>query len=203
MENLRVQRMTDAELLTALCGDAGQTLSQKPLSELFGFGKPCQDTLCVMEESMPYVVHHQIAVAKELYARAMIDDMKISGVDMSSINFVKSFLCGQIGGLEHEVFYCLFLNAKNRLISAQEMFRGTLTQTSVYPREIVKAALALNASVVIVSHNHPSGDTLPSYADENLTEMLKEALKLVDVCVLDHIIVSGNKSRSMAEMGLI
>lgn len=203
MENLRVQRMTDAELLTALCGTAGQTLSQKPLSELFGFGKAHQDTLCVMEESMPYVVHHQIAVAKELYARAMIDDMKISGIDMSSIGLVKSFLCGKIGGLEHEVFYCLFLNSRHRLISAQEMFRGTLTQTSVYPREIVKAALALNASAVIVAHNHPSGDTLPSYADENLTEMLKEALKLVDVRVLDHIIVSGNNSRSMAETGLI
>lgn len=203
MENLSVKQMTDADLLTALCGPVGKNLSNKPLAQLFGLGTQRHDTPCVMEERLPYVVHPQLAVAKELYVRAMIDDMKTSGVQMSKPDIVKSFLCGRLGDLEHEVFWCLFLDARHRLIRAEEMFRGTLTQTSVYPREVVKTALAMNASAVIFAHNHPSGDPSASRADELLTTALQKALELVDVRVLDHIIVAGNDSLSMSEHGLL
>lgn len=203
MNTLHIQSMTDADLLTTLCGPSGQKLAGKSLSELFGFGKPHQETLGVQEDRVPYIVHPQIAAAKELYLRAMIDDMKVSGIQMASVASVRSFLCGRMGGLEYEVFWCLFLDSNNRLITAEELFRGTLTQTSVYPREVVKAALAHNASAVIFAHNHPSGNPTPSYADENLTQCLKTALGTVDVRVLDHMIVAGNDTASMSELGMI
>ena len=115
----------------------------------------------------------------------------------------KDFCCLKIGSLPHEVFGVIFLDSQHGLISFDEMFRGTLNQTSVYPREVVKAALMQSAAAVIFTHNHPSGSVQPSRADEGLTNILKSALKLVDVNVLDHIIVSGDQSLSMAEKGLI
>ena len=104
---------------------------------------------------------------------------------------------------DHEVFSVLFLDAQHRVIEFSEMFRGTLTQTSVYPREVVKEALRLNAAALIFTHNHPSGSLVPSRADEALTQTLKSALSLVDVKVLDHIITSNSGALSMAEKGLI
>ena len=97
----------------------------------------------------------------------------------------------------------LFLDAQHRVIETEEMFRGTLTQTSVYPREVVKAALTHNAAAVILAHNHPSGSTTPSRADELLTQTLKAALTLVDVRVLDHMVVTTGEVLSMAERGLM
>ena len=129
--------------------------------------------------------------------------MKKIGQVFSSPDSVKSFCALKIGALEHEVFGVLFLDSQNRLIDFQEMFRGTLSQTSVYPREVVKACLSINAASVILTHNHPSGSLTPSRADESLTQVLKTALALIDVRVLDHIIVSSANSLSMAEKGLI
>ena len=120
---------------------------------------------------------------------------------MSSPQSVKDYLRLQIGGLEHEVFGILFLDAQHRIIEWCEMFRGTLSQASVYPREVVKKALQLNAGAVVLSHNHPSGQCEPSRADEFLTHNLKSALALVDVRVLDHVIVAPNGVLSMAETG--
>jgi DNA repair protein RadC len=105
--------------------------------------------------------------------------------------------------LEHEVFIILLLDSQNRLIEAQELFRGTLIQTSVYPREVVKSTLARNAAAVVFAHNHPSGVAEPSRADELLTQSLKQALALVDVRVLDHFVVAGTSTVSFAERGLI
>lgn len=116
---------------------------------------------------------------------------------------VKDYLCLRLGGLPYEVFAILFLNSQNGMLAFEEMFRGTLSQTSVYPREIVKRALQLNAAAVVCVHNHPSGSVQPSRADENLTQTLKATLALVDVRVLDHIIVGGSRSLSMAEQGLL
>lgn len=116
---------------------------------------------------------------------------------------VRDCLRMRLNGLEHEVFVCLWLDAQHRLIAHEELFRGTLTQTSVYPREVVKAALAANAAAVIFAHNHPSGACQPSHADELLTRNLKEALALVDVKVLDHMIVAGTDVLSFAERGLL
>ena len=102
---------------------------------------------------------------------------------------VKDYLRLQLGPHPHEVFAVLFLDAQNRLLALEEMFRGTLTQTSVYPREVVKRALELRAGAVILAHNHPSGAAEPSRADEYLTQTLKSALALVDVRILDHLVV--------------
>ena len=109
----------------------------------------------------------------------------------------------QLGGRAHEVFAVLFLDAQSRLIALEEMFRGTLTQTSVYPREIVKRSLDLGAAAVILAHNHPSGAAEPSRADEFLTQTLKSALSLVDVRVLDHLVVGQGQVVSFAERGLL
>ncbi len=116
---------------------------------------------------------------------------------------VKDYLRLKLGLKDHEVFAVVFLDAQHRVIATEEMFRGTLTQTSVYPREVVKAALSHNAAAVILAHNHPSGTTTPSRADELLTQILKQALALVDVRVLDHFIVTSNEVLSFAERGLM
>lgn len=123
---------------------------------------------------------------------------------LGSPGAVRAFLMLHLAELEHEVFAALFLDAQNKLIDYRELFRGTLTQTSVYPREVVKAALRVNAGAVIFAHNHPSGLSEPSRADEMLTESLKSALALVDVKVLDHFIVAGRSvPLSFAERGLL
>lgn len=116
---------------------------------------------------------------------------------------VKDFLRLQAQGLSHEVFSVMFLDSQNRLLAYDSLFRGTLTQTSVYPREIVKHALEVNAASVVLHHNHPSGVCEPSRADEVLTHTVKAALALVDVRVLDHVITSDYGALSMAEKGLV
>ena len=128
--------------------------------------------------------------------------MRQHGEAMNSPNTVKNYLRLELSGLEHEVFSVLFLDSQNRVISYEEMFRGTLTQASVYPREVVKAALANNAAAVIFAHNHPSGEPEPSRADTVLTDTLKNALTLIDVKVLDHFIVADTVL-SFSERGLI
>ena len=125
------------------------------------------------------------------------------GEAMSSPQVVKDYLTIKLAELEHEVFAALFLDGQHRVIQYTEMFRGTLSQTSVYPREVVKEALRINAGAVIFAHNHPSGVAEPSRADEALTKTLKDALALVEVKVLDHIIVGGTDTVSFAERGLI
>ncbi len=116
---------------------------------------------------------------------------------------VKDYLQLQLSHLQREVFGIMFLDAQNRLIAYETLFEGSLMQTSVYPREVVKRALALNAAAVILSHNHPGGSAVPSRADEQLTISLKDALNLVDIKVLDHIIVARQETFSFSERGLI
>jgi DNA repair protein RadC len=118
---------------------------------------------------------------------------------MTDPDNVKQFLQLQLGQQQREVFGVLFLDGQNRLLRFEEMFSGTLNQTSVYPREVVKLALLLGACAVIFSHNHPSGEVRPSQADEKLTQTLRTALALVDIRVLDHVIVGPGLSWSMAE----
>ncbi|MBP9054476.1 MAG: hypothetical protein KBF94_17795 [Ilumatobacteraceae bacterium] len=114
-----------------------------------------------------------------------------TGSAVTSPEAVRNYLGLLLHGRGHEVFVCLFLDAQHRVIESVELFRGTLTQTSVYPREVVKEALAHNAAAVIFAHNHPSGVSEPSRADELLTQALKSALALIDVRVLDHFVVAG------------
>lgn len=122
---------------------------------------------------------------------------------LSSPVDVKNLCILKLAALEHEEFSVIFLDAQHGMIEFESLFRGTLSQTSVYPREVVKRALQLNAGAVILTHNHPSGSTEPSRADEFLTTALKQALALIDVRVLDHVIVGGTSAVSFAERGLL
>jgi DNA repair protein RadC len=122
---------------------------------------------------------------------------------VSTPEIAKEIACHRLGTLEHEVFAVFWLDVQNRVIEFEQIFRGTLSQTSVYPREIAKSALRHNAAGAILAHNHPSGTLEPSSADQILTRVIKEALALLDVRVLDHLIVSGNRTRSMAELGYV
>jgi DNA repair protein RadC len=144
----------------------------------------------------------ELAAVMELARRAISQQLKEREV-FGSPDAVKHYLQLHLGRRPHEVFAVLFLDAQSRLIAMEELFRGTLTQTSVYPREVVGRALQLQAASVVLAHNHPSGTVQPSRADEALTHTLKGALALVDVRVLDHVIVAPGGALSMAERGLI
>ncbi len=145
----------------------------------------------------------QLAAILELARRALTGSLKLTDA-LASPKAVRDWLRLSLGTRPHEVFLALWLDAQNRLIAAEELFRGTLTQTSVYPREVAKSALRHNAGAVILAHNHPSGLAEPSRADEALTASLKQALALIDVKLLDHFIVTGSaEPLSLAERGLI
>ena len=145
----------------------------------------------------------QLKASFELARRALSQEMAVRDA-FSSPGRVRDWLRLKLASRPHEVFMALWLDAQNRLLKAEELFSGTLTQTSVYPREVVKAALAHNAAAVILAHNHPSGVAEPSAADEMLTRNLKTALAMVDVKLLDHFIVAGNATPlSFAERGLL
>ena len=144
----------------------------------------------------------EIVAVLELSRRALASQLQEKTI-FRNPQAIRSYLQLQLGGRAYEVFAVLFLDASHRLIVLEEMFRGTLTQTSVYPREVAVRALALNAANVVLAHNHPSGEAQPSRADETITQMLKAALALVDVHVLDHYIVTTTHAVSMAELGLI
>lgn len=136
-------------------------------------------------------------------ARQVIEQKVPRGAPLTTPAAVKEYLCAKLASLEHEVFAVLFLDSRHCLIQCVEMFRGTINSASVYPREVVKETLRLNAAAVILAHNHPSGSPEPSKADQALTQQLKMALDLVDVKTLDHIVVAGNRTTSFSERGLM
>lgn len=144
----------------------------------------------------------QVQAIFEMARRALREEMRQRDA-MTSPQAVRDYLCLKLGGLSREVFVVLFMDAQNRVLGQEELFAGTLTQTSVYPREVVKRALHYNAAAVILAHNHPSGVAEPSRADEQLTSALRQALGLVDVRVLDHFVIAGNIAVSFAERGLL
>ena len=182
---------SDVELLGLLVGEkTAQRLYHGSLVSLFATG------------AIDREMHPRIAAARELVKRVLKEELK-RGAMLSSPAAVREYLRLLLIGKEYEVFVVIFLDAQNRMIEAEELFRGTLTQTSVYPREVVKRALYHNAGAVIFGHNHPSGVAEPSHADETLTQALKQALALVDVRVLDHFVVAGSGVTSFAERGLI
>jgi len=144
----------------------------------------------------------QFAAAIELARRSLQEKLKENAA-LTSPGAVRDYLRLRLASRKEEAFVCIWLDAQHRALAIDEPFRGTLTQTSVYPREIVKAALRFNAAAVIFAHNHPSGVAQPSQSDELLTRNLKEALALIEVKVLDHFIVAGNQAISFAERGLL
>ncbi len=144
----------------------------------------------------------ELAAVLELARRVLAERLKERPL-FESPESVKHYLQLHLGARPHEVFAAVFLDARHRLIAMEELFRGTLTQTSVYPREVATRALHHHAASVVLAHNHPSGCVEPSRADETLTRTLQTALALIDVRVLDHVIVSKGSSLSMAERGLV
>jgi DNA repair protein RadC len=202
--------LSDAELLALFLrvGVRGKTAVDLARDLLAHFGSLTR--LCAASAAefsgipgMGAAKYAQLQAVMELARRALSERMNDGDV-FESPAAVRDWLRLRIGALPHEVFHVLLLDARNRLIESVELFRGTLTQTSVYPREVVKLALARNAAAVILAHNHPSGATEPSAADELLTRSLKQALELVDVRVLDHFIVTAHTPPlSFAERGLL
>ena len=155
----------------------------------------------IVIDTVPYEIEPLLA-GHELVRRLLCEELKARDI-LSSPKAVRDYLKLHFAGRTYESFVALFLDVKNRLISAEEIFRGTLTQTSVYPREIVKQALSVNCAGVIFAHNHPSGDAEPSAADITLTQVLKQTLALVDVRVLDNMVVAGTAVMSFAERGMV
>jgi DNA repair protein RadC len=144
----------------------------------------------------------QLAAILEIARRCLAEELN-AGPALGAPAAVRDYLRLSLGSRPQEVFVALFLDAQHRVLRIEELFRGTLTQTSVYPREVVKAALGANAAAVIFAHNHPSGVAQPSSADELLTRRLTDALALVDVRVLDHFVVAADHALSFAERGLL
>ena len=201
--------LADTELLalllrTGLAGKGVFALADEVLAQCGGFA----GLLAARGEDLGRIKglgpakRAEILAVMEIARRAIAQPLRQAPV-FDAPQRVKEYLALQLGGLPHEVFTVLFLDHQHRLLELEEMFRGTLTQTSVYPREVVRRAMALNAAAVILAHNHPSGVAEPSRADEFLTQSLKSALGLVDVRVLDHLVVGRGQVVSMAERGLL
>jgi len=201
------QMLSDAELLAVflrvgVSGKSAVDLGRDmighfgSLNGLFGADLPAFSQL----NGLGPAKFAQLQAVMELARRSLTEELRANEV-LSSPQAVKRYLQLLLGRKPYESFAVLFLDVKNRLIVTEELFRGTLTHTSVYPREVVKAALANNAASVILSHNHPSGTPEPSPADRTLTSALKQALGLVDVRVLDHFIIAGPHVYSFAENG--
>ncbi len=201
--------LSDAELLaiflrTGVPGKSAVELGQELLTKFGGINGAFAASLAEFS-SIPGLgpaKYAQFQAAIELARRALGESVRTRDV-LDSPQSVRDYLRLGLGHRPYEAFVVLFLDAQNRVIVAEELFRGTLTQTSVYPREIVRAALKHNAAAVIVAHNHPSGVAEPSQADRLLTTALRRALELVDVRVLDHLIVAGPEVLSFAERGLL
>lgn len=136
-------------------------------------------------------------------ARAALSNRVKKGTALTSPKLTRDYLMTRLSARDHEVFTVIFMDNRHRVIECLEMFRGTIDGASVHPREVVKEALQRNAAAVILSHNHPSGVAEPSQADELITSRLRDALALIDVRVLDHIIIAGGQTLSLAERGLI
>ena len=183
--------LSDSALLEKLIGvRQTQKHYRGSLGELF--------TSTYQQNKLP----ERCVVARELVKRWLVEEIK-HGDMLNSPIAVREYMQIHFSGREYESFVAIFLDAQHQVIVVDELFKGTLTQTSVYPREVVKAGLRNNASAVIFAHNHPSGVAEPSQSDRMLTDALKQALALVDIRVLDHFIVAGSSVLSFAERGLL
>jgi DNA repair protein RadC len=203
------QALADAELLSLLlrtgAGGLGVLqLAERLLVEFDGLAGLVHASPAELERSRGVgpAKRAELAAVLEIARRALSQQLKAAPV-FDSPQKVKDFVALRLGALNHEVFGVLFLDSQHRLIEMQELFRGTLAQTSVYPREVLRQALLLNAGAAILVHNHPSGIAEPSRADEVLTQSLVTALRTIDVRVLDHLVVGAGSVVSFAERGLM
>ena len=203
------QALSDAELLaiflrTGMSGKSAVDLARELLQSfgsLTALTHASEAAFCAVPGLGP-AKYAQLQAVMEMARRALKEQSKQRDA-LSSPQAVRDYLRLQLGTREYEVFMAVFLDTQNRVIAMEELFRGSLKETSVYPREVVKRALAHNAAALIFAHNHPSGVAEPSRADEAITQALKQALALVDVRVLDHFIVAAGGGVSLAERGLI
>jgi DNA repair protein RadC len=201
--------LSDAELIalflgTGVRGRSALEMARELLARFGRVSRVLSAARCELGEvrGVGAAKYAQIAAVMELARRALAEERKARD-SLASPAAVRGYLRLRMQDLGHECFYCVFLDAQNRVIAAEELFRGTLTQTSVYPREVIKRALAHNSAALILAHNHPSGVAEPSLQDQALTRTLAEALALIDVKVLDHFIVAPGACLSFAERGLI
>ncbi|MDV6346882.1 MAG: JAB domain-containing protein [Nitrosomonas sp.] len=201
--------LSDTELLaiflrTGITGKSAVDLARELLSHfgsLTNVFAASQTSFCQIP-GMGIAKYAQLQAVLEMARRSLGEELK-SGNAMNSPGLVRDFLRLSLANKQHEVFLGIFLDAKNHTIASEELFSGTLTQASVYPREVVKRALYHNAAAIIFAHNHPSGVAEPSHADKVLTQSLKQALAMIDVKVLDHFIVGNGTAFSFAENDLI
>lgn len=201
--------LSDAELLaiflrTGVVGKSAVDLARELLQRFGSLTRMFAATegeFCALH-GMGVAKFVQLQAVLEMSRRALREEMEC-GDALNSPAAVRDYLRLLLSGRGQEVFLVLFLDAQHRVVAVEELFHGTLTQTSVYPREVVKRALHHNAAATIFAHNHPSGVSEPSQSDQLLTDALKQALGLVDVRVLDHFIVAGNACLSFAERGLL
>lgn len=204
-----VAALSDTELLaiflrTGITGKSAVDLARELLSyygNLTNIFAATQTNFCQFP-GMGVAKYTQLQAVLEMARRALGEELK-TGNAMNSPALVRDFLRLSLANKPHEVFVAIFLDAKNHTIATEELFSGTLTQTSVYPREVIKRALHYNAAAVIFAHNHPSGVAEPSMDDKILTQSLKQALAIVDVKVLDHFIVGNGTAMSFAEHNLM
>jgi DNA repair protein RadC len=201
--------MSDAELLATLiyCGNAQDTACTQAARLLSHFGGL---RALLHTDSETLMAEHGIGASRSATIRALpelarryYEDSLPPGQAIRSPTDTEAYLQARMRHLGHELFCCLFLDNRHRVLRFDEMFRGTIDGTSVYPREVVKEALAVNAAAVILAHNHPSGVSEPSQADERITKRLKSALELVDIRLLDHLIIGDGETTSMASRGLM
>lgn len=203
------QALSDAELLaiflrTGMNGKSAVDLARDLLTRFGSLTALCSSTetdFCAVPGLGP-AKYAQLVAVMEMARRALREEITRTDA-LTSPQAVRDYLRLNLQTREHEVFVAVFLDTQHRVIAVEELFRGSLKETSVYPREVVKRALALNAAAVIFAHNHPSGVAEPSFADETITHALKKALALVDVRVLDHFIVAAGGGVSLAERGLV
>lgn len=204
-----VETLSDAELVAILLrtGVRGRSAVDLARGMLAHFGSltallAADVTALTSAPGVGPAKYVQLQAVVELARRALRETLD-HGSALSSPQAVRDYLRLKLQGRPHEVFVVVFLDAQNRILAMEELFRGTLTQTSVFPREVVKRALAHNAAAVIFAHNHPSGVAEPSRADDTLTTALRQALALVDVRVLDHFVIGAGAAVSFAERGLL
>lgn len=203
------EALSDAELLalllrTGLVGTGVLQLAQAVLDQLGGVSGllHAEDAQLEKVKGLGPAKRSELLAVRELARRALAQQLQQRPL-LNDADTVAAYLRLQLGALPHEVFAVLFLDSQLRLIALEELFRGTLAQTSVHPREIVKRALELGAAAVVLAHNHPSGVAEPSAADAQLTRQLQQALSLVEVRVLDHLVVARGEAVSMAARGLL
>ena len=200
--------LSDAELLaiflrTGIKGKSAVDLARDILGEAGGLREllSANETQFCQSKGLGQAKFVQLKAVVEMSRRYLEEHIK-RGDALTDVNAVRSYLCHRLRGYPYEVFACLFLDNKHRVIEYEEMFRGTIDSASVHPREVIRRAIHHNAAATIFAHNHPSGVAEPSQADHRITDRLKDALGMIDVRVLDHFII-GDEVVSFAERGYI